>query len=315
MKRFEVFILFVFVFQNLVRAEEPAYLFSYFTGRGEDGLHLACSYNGLQWEALNKGESVLAPEIGKDKLFRDPCILQGPDGIFHMVWTTGWWDRHIGYASSDDLIHWSEQKIIPVMEQEPEAKNCWAPELFYDEENREFLIFWASTIPGRHSEIAESEREKGLNHRIYFTTTKDFANFAPTRLFFNPDFSVIDATLLKYKQEYVMFLKNENPNPPEKNIRYTLSPKASGPYPTSVSEPITGDYWAEGPTALPIGEYIYLYFDKYRDHRYGTLRTKDLTTWEDVSDKVSFPQGIRHGTAFVVSLPFVDQLRKSFSNP
>ena len=50
-----------------------------------------------------------------------------------------------------------------------------------------------------------------------------------------------------------MFLKNENPNPPEKNIRMTESKMAAGPYPTTVSPPITGKYWAEGPATLEIG--------------------------------------------------------------
>lgn len=36
---------------------------------------------------------------------RDPSICQGPDGIYHLVWTSSWTDRIIGYASSRDLIH------------------------------------------------------------------------------------------------------------------------------------------------------------------------------------------------------------------
>lgn len=298
------------VFPKSASGGEPEYLFSYFVERGKDGLHLAHSSDGLNWTALNDGKSLLVPKVGKDKLMRDPSIVRGPDGRFHMVWTTGWWDKHIGYASSVDLVNWSEQKSIPVMEHEPTARNSWAPELYYDDLNQEFLIFWASTIPGRHSEVAESEREKGLNHRIYYTRTKDFETFAPTAIFFNPDFSAIDSALLQYGSEYVMFVKNENPNPPEKNIRITRSENAAGPYPTIVSEPITGNYWAEGPTPLQVGDYTYVYFDKYREHRYGAVRSKDLKEWEDVSDQVSFPSGIRHGTAFTVDSEVVAQLKQ-----
>ena len=111
--------------------EKPVYLFSYFTDNGQDGLHLAYSLDGLEWKALGDGKSYLAPTIG-GKLMRDPCVLRGADGLFHMVWTTGWWDKGIGYASSKDLVTWSEQKFIPVMEHEPTAKNCWAPEVVYD---------------------------------------------------------------------------------------------------------------------------------------------------------------------------------------
>ncbi len=65
------------------------YLFSYFNGNG-DGLHLAYSTDGLKWEALNHDSVYLKPRVGKDKLMRDPSIVQDDQGIFHMVWTSGW---------------------------------------------------------------------------------------------------------------------------------------------------------------------------------------------------------------------------------
>ena len=40
-----------------------------------------------------------------------------------MVWTAGWYEKGIGIAHSEDLIHWSEQKYIPVMAHEPTARN------------------------------------------------------------------------------------------------------------------------------------------------------------------------------------------------
>jgi hypothetical protein len=93
-------------------------LFSYFMGNGEDGLHLAASKDGLHWEALNDGNSILLPLVGESVLMRDPCITQGPDGVFHMVWTTSWSGNTIGYANSKDLINWSRQKAIPAMAHE-----------------------------------------------------------------------------------------------------------------------------------------------------------------------------------------------------
>jgi beta-galactosidase len=282
------------------KAQDEVYLFSYFVGNGEDGLHLAYSTDGLKWSPLNNGKSYLAPTVGKDKLMRDPFILQGKDGLFHLVWTSGWWDKEIGYAESPDLIHWSAQKGIPVMEHEPTAKNSWAPEMVYDPVNKNYIIFWATTIPGRHSDVASSESEKGLNHRMYCTTTADFKSFSPTKMFYNPDFSTIDATILPENNKFYMFLKNENSNPPEKNIRITIADRASGPYPLKVSQPITGKYWAEGPTCLEVGEYVYVYFDKYMNHQYGAVRSKNMLDWEDVSDQVSFPEGVRHGTAFKI---------------
>ncbi|MBB3839411.1 beta-galactosidase [Runella defluvii] len=304
-------LLFLLLGGTLVaKAQQNAYLFSYFVKNGEDGLHFAYSTDGLHWKALKGGNPFLKPTVGKDKLMRDPCIYQDKKGTFHMVWTSGWWDKIIGYASSNDLVNWSEQRAISVMEHEPTAKNSWAPEIAYDDKTKQFLVFWATTIPGRHTDVADSEREKGLNHRMYYVTTKDFKTFSETKLFFNPDFSVIDATILKRGKNYVMFLKNENPNPPEKNIRITEAKSALGPFPTKVSEPITGKYWAEGPTAIEVGEYVYVYFDKYTQHKYGAVRSKDLKTWEDVSEQVTFPEGIRHGTAFKVPMTLLEALQK-----
>jgi len=128
------------------------YLFAYFKGNGEDGVHLAYSYDGISWKALNQDRGFLKPEAGRDKLMRDPAILPGPDGIFRMVWTVSWGKKGIGYACSEDLIHWSDQEYIPVMEHEPGAKNCWAPEMIYDDVRDQYMIFWATTIPGRYPE-------------------------------------------------------------------------------------------------------------------------------------------------------------------
>jgi len=228
------------------------------------------------------------------------------------VWTTGWWDKIIGYAYSKDLIHWSEQKAIPVMRHEAEARNSWAPELFFDDVTKTYYIYWATTIPGRHKEVNTSESEKDMNHRMYFVTTKDFKAFTKTKMFFNPDFSVIDAAIIKdFSGDYMMIVKNENSNPPEKNLRVTRTSNLQTGFPIEVSASVTGDYWAEGPAPLRIGEYIYVYFDKYMDHKYGAIRTKDGKKWEDVSESVSFPKGTRHGTAFKVDKNILDNIKKT----
>jgi Predicted beta-xylosidase len=292
-------------------AKQPvkeAYLFAYFIGNGEDGLHLAYSYDGMEWKALKDGKSFLTPTVGKDKLMRDPSVVQGPDGVFRMVWTSGWWDRGIGYASSKDLIHWSDQQNVPVMESEPTAKNAWAPELFYDKKSKDYYIFWASTVPSLHPDAPDSATEKGLNHRLYYVTTKNFGNYTKTKLFFDPDFSVIDGTILNRGNEYMLFLKNETLRPVQKNIRVSVTKDMQKGFPTAVSSPITGNYWAEGPSPLLVDGYIYVYFDKYRDHKYGAVRSKDGKNWEDVSDKVSFPKGMRHGTAFSVNANVLESL-------
>jgi len=307
-------LLFLFYIKSNVLSQKDVYIFAYFIGRGEDGLHLAYSFDGLQWIAINNNQSILRPAVGEEKLMRDPCIIKGGDGKYHMVWTTGWWNRYIGYANSDDLINWSEQKLLEVMIHEPNAKNCWAPEIYYDKKKNQYLIYWSTTIPGRHKEVATSESEKGLNHRIYYAITKDFSTFTKSDIFFNPDFSVIDATILFYNKKYYMFIKNENSNPPEKNIRFTTSNNLYGPYNTNVSRSITGNYWAEGPTAIEINGFVYVYFDKYREKKYGAIRTKDFKEWEDVSHLLVMPVGIRHGSILKIDKISLDKIINNFKN-
>ncbi|NBS19516.1 MAG: glycosyl hydrolase, partial [Flavobacteriia bacterium] len=53
-----------------------------------------------------------------------------------------------------------------------------------------------------------------------------------------------------------------------------------------------------------------VYFDQYRKGKFGALKSKDLENWEDISDSISFPDGIRHGTVFKVSKKELSSLRK-----
>jgi Glycosyl hydrolases family 43 len=285
----------------------PAYLFAYFKNNGEDGLHLAWSRDGLKWLALNEDKPYLAPTAGSQKLMRDPHILQGPDGVFHMVWTTGWDGRDIGIAHSKDLLDWSEQKALPVMAHEPTAMNCWAPELFYDAANKQYLIYWSTTIPGKFPETAGSAG-KGRNHRIYYVKTKDFANYSPAAVLYDGGFNVIDATIVRDGARYVMVLKDETEFPAaKKHLRLATSANAAGPY-SQASGAFTPD-WVEGPTVLRVnGEWI-VYYDLYRDHRYGAQKTRDWKTWVNVTDQLEFPKGTRHGTAFAVSAGVLAKLK------
>jgi hypothetical protein len=292
-------------------AAEPAppqacYLFASFRGNGEDGLHLAWSRDGHKWTALGGDKSFLRPTIGDDRLMRDPCVRRGPDGRFHMVWTTGWRDRIIGYASSRDLVHWSAQRAIPVMSDELTAHNAWAPELFYDEAKGEWLIFWSTTIPGRFPET-DKTGDDGWNHRIYFCTTKDFQAFTETGLFFDGGFNVIDATILKAEGRFYLVVKDETAKPARKNLRLASAASPRGPW-AGVSEPFT-IAWVEGPSAIRIGQEYFVYFDHYAPPQYyGAVKSKDLKTWVDVSKEMSFPPGCRHGTVLEVSKEIVDGL-------
>ncbi len=306
-----LYLILIFISLNFITgcAEKKAYLFSYFTGNGEDGLHLAYSLDGYTWESLKNEGSFLTPMVGESKLMRDPCITTGPDGTFHMVWTTSWAGETIGYAHSKDLIHWSDQIAIPVMAHKDSVQNCWAPEINYNPVDDNFVIYWSSTVTGKFPETKNST-DNGRNHRIYYTTTRDFRDFSETKLFYDPGFNVIDASIIPVGNEYAMFIKNETELPKaEKNISIAFANEITGPY--SIPEtPITGDYWAEGPTAIQIKGKWFLYFDKYRKHEFGLLTSTDLEDWTDETDQLIMPEGIRHGTVFEVPMEILNPLLK-----
>jgi hypothetical protein len=298
-------------------SNNDAYVFAYFIDNGQDGLHLAGSVDGYRWEALNGGRSYLQPTVGKAQLMRDPCIVRGPDGIYHMVWTSGWNETGIGYASSPDLVRWSAQRELPVMAHEPTTLNAWAPEIAWDERRGEYLIFWSSTIPGRFPASEAAGDDAGANkynHRIYATTTRDFVTFTPTRLFYDPGFSVIDATFLRTHRGDWLLVKDETRHPPRKYLQLARAAGLQGPF-EPLGAPITPPgLWTEGPTALQVGDDVIIYYDAYTTKHYGALRSRDLVHWEDVTAQMHFPdegtpRRMRHGTALQVPADVLARLR------
>jgi hypothetical protein len=299
---------------SLLHADQPAdsaYLFSYFRDNGETGLHLAWSRNGLDWTPLNNGRSILEPRVG-GKLMRDPSIAQGPDGTFHMVWTSGWWERSIGLAHSKDLINWSEQSLIPVMEHEEKALNSWAPEILLDPADGSFIIHWATTISGRftHETGEGADRDPAgnpLNHRMYYTRTTGFENFTQAELLYEPGWNSIDASIYPASGRWILFVKDETKIPaPAKNIRLAWGDSPAGPF-GSAGEPVSPG-WVEGPTALNINGVWHLYYDAYTRGRFEGQRSADLKNWESITDRLNFPPGARHGTTFEVAPEVLERL-------
>lgn len=285
-------------------SEKEAYLFTTFREPATEGLYLAYSNDGYNWEDL--GGAYLEPGVGKQKVMRDPSVVQGPDGTFHMVWTSSWkGDLGFGYASSKDFINWSEQRMINVMAFDTSTVNVWAPEIFYDDLDDRFIIIWASTIPFKFERGIEEERN---NHRMYYTTTKDFETFTETKLFLDPGFSVIDCVIVKRKKnDYVLVVKdNTRPN---RNISVAFGETPLGPF-SSYSAPFTG-FLTEGPTVVKVDDDYLIYYDSYGDKSYKAVKTTDFIEFTDITDQISLPEGHKHGTIVKVKQALIDQLLKN----
>jgi hypothetical protein len=293
------------------------FLATYFVDNGEAGAYLAVSEDGYTFRPIvEPNVPLLKPAVGPDKLMRDPCLLRGPDKRWHLVWTTGWWDRHIGIAHSPDLVHWTDQKTVPVMEAFPKAINAWAPEMVFDAKAGEYVLFWSSTIQGSYqsTERADGDLGKGrvpLNPRFYATTTRDFVTYTPTRLLWDPGFNCIDATMLPIKDGWLMVGKDETKAPSaHKWLFSATAPSPSGPF-KMLSQQISGGYWAEGPTAVRLRDTLRVYFDRYVDDRWDAIESTDGKTWSATQQPVQMPRGAMHGTVLLVERTTVDDLRRA----
>lgn len=310
-----------------------------------DGLHLLYSYDAYHWErvpgvilpaSIGNKEPYIDAFTGRtvngkympESMMRDPSICQGPDGTFHLAWTTAWsGSRGFGYSSSKDLIHWTEPREIPVMEEIP-TNNVWAPEIFYDKAEKHFLIVWSSCIDPAKRTDADKQGTNGC-HRTYYVTTKDFKTFTSAKPFYDPGFNSIDAFVLQRgPKDYVTIIK-DNRKPGYSDLFCAFAEKAEGPYkpladPNAYADPaipagtnpgdslkLQGHFapeYSEGPCAIKVGDDWLIFFDVYRQVRYGAVRTRDFQTFEPVDSLVSFPSGHKHGTVFKVKKSVLDNL-------
>ncbi len=59
---------------------------------------------------------------------------------------------------------------------------------------------------------------------------------------------------------------------------------------------------------MQVGDRVLVYFDKYRDRKYGVVSSSDLEHWTDESEKLHLPRGVKHGTAFPVPTEIAERL-------
>lgn len=280
---------------SAVAAEHPAYLMAYFRsgpGRSDrsEELHLAYSRDGLRWYELNQNRPIWT---SSDGLLRDPFLRRGPDGQFHVIFTRAYRGGSIGYVRSPDLVEFQDERVLDVMADYPDVVNAWAPEWVWDEEARQYVLVWASSVGSRGRVNA---------NRHYFATTRDWKTLSPSRPLFDHGAPALDAHLVQHGEGWRLFFKDEagvyDQTQPPTAIRSAAAPRLSGPY---------GDYtglftppYTEAPSVLRLaGEDVwYLYYDYWKEGRYGVMRSGDLEHWSAELDSaaVRFPHRARHAT-------------------
>jgi sucrose-6-phosphate hydrolase SacC (GH32 family) len=196
-----------------------AYLFVHFkekkTPDGEQ-VYFALSKDGFNWEQVNDGLPVLWSNLG-DQGVRDHTIVRTRSGKFYILATDlglangfdtkyrGSWgnigregSKCLAMWESDDLVNWSEQRMIPLGD---EDFGClWAPDVIYDHRNEDYVIHWSS-----------AHASNNYGHKaIYYTRTKDFESFTEPKLLCRKDGSgIIDSAIYEENGLFYRFLKSE----------------------------------------------------------------------------------------------------------
>lgn len=289
--------------------ENDYFVFSYFYDgeRQNEGLHLAISCDGIHWTSVKNDSAIFHPGFGTR--FRDPSLIKDPhdERLFHMVWTTERKDG-FGIASSYDLINWFDVREVLVNKNIKDVINTWAPELFWDGDNKQWMAYWGSSIEGRFPETAKLSKNPKANNRMYYSVSKDLKEWSEPELLQDYGFPSNDAYIYKLPAnnpngKYMKFVKHIVTPGYNAQIRIAYSHSLYGPY-RLTDKYVTKKYkFMEGPNLLKIGDYYYLNVDLSREHRMALFRTKclDDCEWEDLTDLAKFPKASKHGCIISIS--------------
>jgi hypothetical protein len=290
-----------------------AYLFAYFKEPGNQGIYLALSKDGLHYTPLNDGQPWLVPTDARanpkeGETMRDIFLTRGPDNTFQAVWTWNWRGNSLGHASSPDLLHWSDQKQIPIMQDFPTVNNVWAPETYWDAAKKQWLIIWSSSLKDAASTTD--------GHRIWYTLTPDFVTFSKPAIFFDPGYIVIDATIFHEEgQPYRLIFKQQTYDPLTFQERVATSSSLEGPY-ANISGYIN-EPWSEGPSAIRVADKVVVFYDHYRapHARFEAVATTDWRHWEDITSQIDLPPNCKHGSFLRITSAEADRLLQRHDPP
>lgn len=286
---------------GVARAQAPAasgpYLFAYFKEPGNQGIYLALSRDGYTYTPLNDGQPWVKTEQ-PGEIMRDVFLTHNPDGHgFRMVWTWNWRGNAIGTSESPDLLSWTPHRKIEIMREFPRVHNTWAPETYWDEAKKEWLIIFSSSFDPVDA-TRPPEKSDGL--RIWASRTKDWETFSKPTMFFDRGFPAIDATMfhrtLNGKKDVVLVVKDQTPDPLRYDERWASGPTVEGPW-GPLSGPID-ESWSEGPSVVQVGDHAVVFYDHYRppQPRYEAVETTDWVHWTSADDKIHLPESCKHGS-------------------
>lgn len=283
-----------------VNAEDNIYLFAFYTGEADNtaGMRVAWSKDALHYEPISGHHAFLRCDFGGGgggKQLRAPFIMQDNEGYWHCLWTLGDDYYLIAHAKSKDLFTWERHHYVPIMEKLG-GKNCLAPEMVYDEQSKQFLIFWSSEV-GK------------TGPRLYSTTTKDFSKYEPAKLLYDPGHDVLDPTIRKVDDKYYLFYRQKTGDEKKNKLSIAVTDKTEGPYKHLRDAEFEMDLIGPAVLRMDDGNYL-IYFESRTNNRVEALKTKDFVNWENVTEKITFPEKARQGSVARSTMKTVDAMNK-----
>lgn len=295
------------------------YLFVHFkeksTPDGEQ-VYFGLSRDGFHWEAVNGGNPILWAFHG-DKGVRDCAIARYGDNKFVIAATDASlaygmrnqyhnsWDelsRHgsenLSFWYSDDLVHWSEQTLIPFGVGEMGCR--WAPDITYDRKNGDYII---------HFSASHKSNNYGPK-AIYYSRTSDFVHFTEPKEFFRWDGGeVIDSAIAESDGVYYLFLKAGG------DVNHNILMKSNelmGPYErmyefdAEMERIQIGMYEAAAVYQLSDGRWCVMldyYGVRGKGQGYVPFVANDIKSGVFLRDdaEFSFPYGFKHGTVLPIT--------------
>jgi hypothetical protein len=324
MKNLLIFLLACCIGNNAFAADVGGYLFVTFRGEQTpmtEQVYFMISENGREWKALNNEEPVLVSTLG-EKGVRDPYIIRSHDNSqFYLIATdlsihlNPDWGRaqtsgsqSIVVWESEDLVHWSEPSLVKVA---PDNAGCtWAPEVIYDEQQKAYMVFWAS----------KTADDGYAKHRIWAARTKDFKEFSDPFIYIEKPNTVIDTTIIEDGDTYYRFTKDEA----HKAITMETSDRLMSGW-NEVSDfslKLLRGY--EGPASFMIEPpkdgnpaKWSLLLDFYSEGKgYQSFETDDLSSGDfEKAKPMDFPfHPVRHGTVLTLTKGEYDRLKTADKN-
>lgn len=163
----------------VVYAPDSVYLFSYSTDKNDDrgGLQFAWSQDKQQWHVIGNGFVFLRSDYGRwgsEKRMISPWLIQGPDGIWHCIWSLNERDHLFAHAASADLVNWKRQSYPDISA----GRNFLRPAVQYDAGQGAYAITYTD---------AEGKQ--------FRTTTADFKTYRPATAVNAPHYAAASVTV------------------------------------------------------------------------------------------------------------------------